>query len=93
MQRADSLEKTLMLGNIEGKRRRGRQGMGWLNGVTNSMDTSFSKFWEIAKDREDWHRAVHGVAKNHRGLSDRTTTITIYIYIHTPCGTSGKEPA
>ena len=71
-----------MLGNIEGKRRRVRQRMRWSNGVTNSMDTSFSKFWEIAKDREDWHRAVHGVAKNQRGHSNRTTTITIYIYIH-----------
>ena len=79
IQRADLLEKTLMLRKIEGKRRRGQQKMKWLNKITDSVDTNVNKLREIVKDRGDWRAVIHGVTKSQAQLSDRTKTTKVFL--------------
>ena len=91
--RADSLDKTLMLGKIEGRRRRGRQRMRWLDSVTKLMDMNLSKLWEMVKDREAWHPAVHGVTKSRTWLSNWTTTRVKYKFFPNSWATQVQERA
>ena len=86
MRKADSLEKTLMMGKIEGRRTREQQRMRWLDGITDSMDMNLSKFWELMLDREAWHAAVHVVAKNWTGQSNGTEVVLVVKNLHVHAG-------
>ena len=90
MQRTDSLEKTLMLGKIEGKKRRGQQRMRWLDSITDSMDMNLNKLWEIVEDRGVWHAAAHGIAKSQIQLSNWATTTTTTTPWTSDCMYSGQ---
>ena len=89
--RADSLEKTMMLGKIKGKKRRGQQRVRWLDSITDSTDMNLSKLWETVKDREVWHTVVHGPAKSRTWLSDWTTTTTTSVKEQDPMGPTGTD--